>query len=118
MRTNAGVMKIFNTTGRSMRPLIKNNEFVIVKKDDIINIGDTIAYKLENKFFIHRVFWIKNQNVLLKDDTNSVKFHWIKKENIIGKILCKPFSRGFVGLLYSIFLNFIFLLFRKVKKLF
>jgi signal peptidase len=84
--------ELFKIISNSMYPILKKGDVAIVERIGFeeIKIGDIIAFKIEDKIFIHRVVIIRNNIITTKGDNNlyndNVK---ISFANYIGKYVDK-----------------------------
>lgn len=80
---------IFNVKSGSMEKNINVGDYIIVKKTNDIAVNDIVTYKKDNYFITHRVIKIDKEKVITKGDKNNIADDEIKKEDIIGKYICK-----------------------------
>lgn len=115
-----------------MWPVIKPDEIVFVKEVsyNTISPGDSIVYRIDNNYFLHRVISKRNSRVglrgrigllgrlLINDDTNTMEPVEINREDIVGKLVCKGlFSRGVSGLIFCYLNTLLFKIIRNTKKI-
>ncbi len=88
----------FKITGHSMEPNLLNNQVVLVSSIPLIflkpRVGDVAVFKYKNKTYIKRITKINSYKYFLegdnkKDSSDSKKFGWINKKDIIGKVIHK-----------------------------
>jgi signal peptidase I len=89
-----GVGVRFQAKGWSMRPFIKNGDFITVKpiENSSIKTGDVVFYSTaENKVVIHRVIKKYKKNItkvfLIKGDAASGFPEIINVKNVFGKVV-------------------------------
>ena len=76
-----------------MEPALKPGQEILVSSLPylILNpkVGDLVAFKDKNKFIIKRIKKAGKDEFLVKGDnlTDSKDYGWIKKNNIIGKVI-------------------------------
>lgn len=108
----------FKTSGGSMRPLLNSGEIVIVESvlPKKLSPGDCIAYKINDKLYLHRLIAIQDGYLTVIDDTNTVGKIRIPVSSFLGKIVDKRILLyGKIGLVFSYFTNLIFRTFRPIK---
>lgn len=74
--------------GKSMLPLLCNNDIVIAKSDNECSYrpGDiVIFYSADSKTTIHRIINIQNSIYYLKGD-NAFRIDYVTQDKIIGKV--------------------------------
>lgn len=88
----------FQIKGHSMEPFLKPRQSVLVSPIPFIfskpKVGDVVVFKLGDKFYVKRIKQIKSQEYFLEGDNpddslDSKRLGWIKREDIIGKIILK-----------------------------
>ncbi len=85
----------FIIVGHSMEQTFKNGSFVLVSSIPYLfvkpKIGDTIAFKNEDKIFVKRVTKVNGEKYFVKGDNkkDSLEIGWIKKKEIVGKVIAK-----------------------------
>lgn len=87
----------FKIYGHSMEPTLLNGSIVLVSSIPYLvnkpKIGDIVAFRLNRKVLIKRIvkinkeekYFVKGDNE--KDSFDSAKFGWIKKKEIVGKVI-------------------------------
>lgn len=95
-----------------MRPLLKDGSIINVCPAERYAPGDVVAYRYENKNYVHRIKRIENNRIFILDDVNITDGHWIRKSDIMGKV---PgiLRAGKSGLVWNIFARNFYSLFRK-----
>lgn len=87
----------FKINGHSMEPTFKDGDMVLVNKLSYFfirpKIGNVVVLK-RDKYIIKRIkkidedrFFVVGDNK--KESTDSRKFGWIKKKDILGKVILK-----------------------------
>ena len=78
----------FPIKGTSMRPLLKNDDIVTIKKiDNDIKKGDILLYKRnDDSFVLHRINKIKKDYYLIVGD-HQTKKELVKYDQLIGKVI-------------------------------
>lgn len=74
-------VKLFNTHGHSMEPLIKDNSYVICIKSNSIERGDIIAFNANGDIAIKRVISLSNETIDIKEDGRVYIGTELLKEN-------------------------------------
>lgn len=119
-----GIRTAIIMTG-SMEPTLHINDFVIVKKDKNIKVGDIITYKDKDvkEEVMHRVVEIKDNKIITKGDANNIEDKPINKNQVTGKYVKKVKYLGKIivfmsnPLIFSIIITFfIIMLFIPEKK--
>lgn len=78
-----------------MEPYIKFNDEVLVSSIPYFfsgpRKGDIVAFRYTHRIFIKRIRDVKNSQFLLEGDKtkDSLKIEWVKKSDIIGKVIYK-----------------------------
>ena len=77
-----------NTVGVSMRPLFKTHrDMIIVKKPQgELSKYDVALYKVREKYILHRVIAVRENEYIIRGDNTFRKEH-IPKENVIGVLV-------------------------------
>jgi phage repressor protein C with HTH and peptisase S24 domain len=80
-------MIVFNVSGTSMFPLIREGDILLAEKRGAVSFswGDILLYETGGKFFAHRLIWKFRNAYLMKADTHF-SFERINKEQIKGKV--------------------------------
>lgn len=78
---------IFQVATGSMEPTIKENDIIVVEKEDEYNVNDIITYRKENDYITHRIMQINNGNFITKGDANNANDEAINENMIIGKVV-------------------------------
>jgi len=84
-----GKANIFRIDGRSMYPILKNEDYVIVSRDiKNINLTDKIVmFNSGNALVTHRLVKDEGEMVLTKGDANGLFDKWIPKSDIYGIVI-------------------------------
>ena len=83
--------------GNSMYPSLKDGDFLVVNNTTNCEIGDVICFfDKENRRIVHRVIEIDGEKITTKGDFNKVNDKPINKTQIIGKVVFKSATFGFV----------------------
>jgi signal peptidase I len=113
---------VIKTVGGSMRPLLLTNKTLFVascNKESILLPGDIVVYRIGdgNTYMLHRIYFLTRKRALICSDAGVVSPHWVNRENIIGKIENNAiFSKGVIGLFYSVVCSTIFTILRYFKN--
>ncbi|MCG2725755.1 MAG: S24/S26 family peptidase [Elusimicrobia bacterium] len=105
------MIKAIKVEGSSMSPVFKNGDIVLIKKrpearsqkSDFKEFrkGDCAVYNFEGQNLLHRVIKITANGLWFQDDGQSIPSHFIKWENILGKVVSKnPLKNGCSGFMY------------------
>lgn len=78
---------IFNVATGSMEPAISQNDIILVKKTNDINVEDIITYKKDNAYITHRVISVNDNSVVTKGDANNTNDAAVDKALIVGKVI-------------------------------
>lgn len=108
----------FVNTGTSMLPVIREGDFVLVKKAHNYQIGDIISYKTGDLIVTHRIIGSDDAFYQTKGDNNTfIDGERVSKLSVYGKVI-KTFPgvgraiiylMGHKGLVIGILMGFIFL---------
>lgn len=88
----------FRIVGHSMEPTLIDGNFALISNIPYLfvkpKVGNIIAFKVESKIFIKRIAKVNGEKYFVKGDNerdslDSVKFGWIDKKEIIGKVIFK-----------------------------
>ena len=83
--------------GNSMYPTLKDSNFLVVKNNQEVEMGDIICFfDEENRRIVHRVIDIDDDEITTKGDFNKANDKPINKTQIIGKVVFKSAMLGFV----------------------
>ena len=83
----------FKISGHSMEPGLKNGQEILVSSLPNLftgpKVGQVVAFKDRDKFIVKRVKAVNKDQVLVEGDNrgDSKEFGWIKRRNIIGKVI-------------------------------
>lgn len=92
------LLSILRVSGHSMEPVIKNGSAVFISSVPFIlrnpKLDDIVAFKFEDKIFIKRISRLNGNKYLLlgdnkSDSLDSREIGWIKKKDILGKVIFK-----------------------------
>ena len=82
-------------TGR-MHGSIEVGDWILVKNDLDVKVGDVITFKQEGNFITHRVVEAYQDSFITKGDANSAKDKPIDRSQIVGKVKKVLHSFGFL----------------------
>ena len=89
-------IRIFRVAERSMEPTIKEGDYVVLLAFGKLKVGDIVALKhpYKNLTIIKRIVKARADYVYLEGDNrrsseDSRKFGFVKKREVIGKVLFK-----------------------------
>lgn len=89
---NNGQLFSFPVRGTSMKPVLKTDDIVTVKKPDKLKKRDAIFYCREEKTYVlHRIIKIKD-GILKVTGDNQTFIEDVKPENVIGVVV--SYKRG------------------------
>lgn len=71
----------------SMEPSIEIGDYVLVKEDDDLVVGDVITYKVDNNFITHRIVDITSDTIVTKGDNNNTSDDPILYNQVVGKVI-------------------------------
>lgn len=78
---------IFSVATGSMEPVIKQNDVILVKKQDEYKTDDIITFKSDNAYVTHRIINIIGDSIVTKGDANNAKDVAITQNDIVGKVV-------------------------------
>ena len=78
---------IFSVATGSMEPVIKQNDVILVKKQDKYKTDDIITFKSDNAYVTHRIINIIGDSIVTKGDANNAKDVAITQNDIVGKVV-------------------------------
>jgi len=90
------ILSRFTIHGHSMEPTILSGQIVLVSNIPFLffrpKINEIISFKHDGKVFIKRIVKVNKENYFVKGDNekdsfDSRKVGWIKRQNIIGKVI-------------------------------
>ena len=94
--------RIYKVKTGSMEPSIHALDTILVKKSDSYKKNDIVTYKnSENEYVTHRIISIDDDKIITKGDANNVKDSPINEKNIIGKVILKISTFGFIDYLLN-----------------
>lgn len=84
----------FRIQEKSMSPYLNPGDLVIIFRTKNIKRNDVVVFEKDEDFYIKRVDKIDNDKLFLtgdnkKESTDSRKFGWINKKDIVGKVIYK-----------------------------
>lgn len=87
---------LFEIQTGSMHGSIEVGDWILVKNDLDVKVGDVITYKQDNSFITHRVVEAYQDSFITKGDANSAKDKPIDRSQIVGKVKKVLHSFGFL----------------------
>ena len=93
-------ISFFNMKSSAMKPELSKNDFIIVKEDKALEVGDIIAYRVNGNIKINQIFYVQIDDGKIAYVTKSNQNYYpdneeIKKEQIIGKVVIHVPILGF-----------------------
>jgi len=85
--TNFFGFTIFEIASGSMNPYLVENDLVIVKINDNINVDDVVTYKKGDMYITHRVVEIQGDYLICRGDSNNTNDAPVKKSDVLGKVI-------------------------------
>ena len=80
-----------------MVPYLKINDVIIIKNNDDYKINDIITYQNDNEYVTHRIISINDNEIITKGDANNTQDEPITKDQIVGKLIYKIHTLGFIS---------------------
>ena len=77
----------FRVDTGSMKPVINENDIIIIKSQKDYNVDDIVTFKSEKAYITHRVVSKRGETFVTKGDANNTKDVAIEKSAIIGKVV-------------------------------
>ena len=82
-----GKASTFLVSGNSMRPFFKHNKtYVTITKDIKYNIYDVILYKINEKYYLHRIVSINEKGYKCQGDA-TITYEYPTFDQVIGKVV-------------------------------
>ena len=78
---------LFSVATGSMEPVIKQNDIIIVHKDDNYKLKDIVTFKSDKAYVTHRIVSKRGNTIVTKGDANNTKDVAIETSDIIGKVV-------------------------------
>ena len=78
---------VFEVQTGSMADAINAGDWIIVKKDNKIELNDVITFEQDGEFITHRVIEMYKGTFITKGDANNTKDDPITKEQIVGRVV-------------------------------
>lgn len=81
---------VFSVETGSMKPVIKENDIIVVKKykNASYKVDDIITFKLKNDYITHRIVNINGDNLVTRGDANNTNdIENVNIKNVIGKVI-------------------------------
>ncbi len=78
---------MFEVQTGSMKDTIHAGDLILVKYQEVINLGDIITYSHDGEFITHRVIEVYKDTFVTKGDFNNVKDDPISKDQVVGKVV-------------------------------
>jgi hypothetical protein len=104
------------TAGGSMRPLIKNGDFVMIETGvKQYHPGDAVLYELAGQKFIHRISKIHDGHITIIDDAGVIFEHQIPISCLIGRQV--TFINGQIGVIYNKTIKIAYFIYKNLMKL-
>lgn len=89
------LLGLFRISGHSMEPTLHENDTVLTSNLPYLFFspkqGDIIVFEKDNKIIVKRIQKIENDRYFVTGDNSrdSKDFGWIKKSDILGKVIYK-----------------------------
>ncbi len=81
-------IKIVIVRGKSMEPLLIDNDYAYVMSTDKYVVGDILVYRYNNETIIHRLIKIdREKDFLLCKGDNAFETEMINTSEVIGKVI-------------------------------
>jgi len=116
----------FKICGNSMRPLIKDGDYLIVNPVNHLKLGDIVLFiSADDRLVVHRISKIKDNFIITKGDAYCGYDCPIKREAVLGRVVMiergrqkRDLERGIWKLINLIWARIhpLFLLFRAVIR--
>ena len=78
---------IFRVETGSMEPVIKQNDIIIVRKQDNYSVKDIVTFKSEKEYVTHRIVSKRGDTIVTKGDANNTKDVAIEISQVVGKVV-------------------------------
>ena len=78
---------LFSVATGSMEPTIKQNDIIVVHKQNNYKVDDIVTFKSERAYVTHRIVTKRGNTIVTKGDANNTKDVAIEKKDIIGKVV-------------------------------
>lgn len=104
-------LKPIRVSGTSMIPTLKEGYVFVDFGVRDFKIGDIVLYSFMGRFYIHRIYGIRDNFFIISND-DDMPFHFIKKSSVFGRV--KFCSNGWIGYFVGVFFRTI----RMIKKVF
>ena len=77
-----------------MSPFLNPGDLVIIWRTKNIKKNDVVVFEINQDYYIKRISKIEDSKYFLegdnkKESTDSRKFGWVDKKNIVGKVVYK-----------------------------
>ena len=99
---------LFEVQTGSMHGTIESGDWIVVKTNRDVNIGDIVTYKHGNDFITHRIIESYKGTYITKGDANNAKDDPIDQSQIVGRVV--KILHGFGILRKTIFNPFVIIL--------
>ena len=93
--------RVFKVGSGSMKPTLKVNDLILVKKQKDYKVDDVITFKLDNDYITHRIIETNKTRVVTKGDANNVADQDFSKKKIVGKVVYKFKVLNLVGKIFT-----------------
>lgn len=87
---------IFEITTGSMAGELEIGDWIIVKKENNVELGDVVTFQEDNNFITHRVIEKYNNKFITRGDFNNKSDEAITDEKIIGTVILKVPKFGII----------------------
>ena len=78
---------LFSVATGSMEPTIKQNDIIVVHKQNNYKVDDIVTFKSEKAYVTHRIVTKRGNTIVTKGDANNSKDVAIERKDIIGKVV-------------------------------
>lgn len=99
-------INLIRTRGGSMRPVFGPGREVIFSKRPVYGAGDAVLYRLEGKYYLHRISLRSNGRYLMKDDSGIIDGHWVDGSCVKGRAERGP--HGIAGQIWGNMTRYIY----------
>lgn len=93
--------RLYRVGSGSMEPYLKVNNYILVKESKDYKVNDVITYQIEDTYITHRIVSIEDDVITTKGDANNREDDPINKDSIIGKVVVRFVTLGFILSLFS-----------------
>ena len=93
--------RTFKVGSGSMKPTLKVDDIILVKKQSSYKVNDIITFKSNGEYITHRLVEQNKTRVVTKGDANNALDQDFSKDKIVGKVVYRFKVLNIVGRIFT-----------------